>query len=123
VERNGTTNTLPRSGHPSKLDGRARRTLIREATKRPKATLKDLQGFMAGTGQSVHMTTISQALHKAGLYGRVARKKPFLKKCHTQSCLRYAKTHLEDWKTIWQKLLWSDETKIDFFGLNSKHYV
>lgn len=68
VERHksgGTTNTLPRSGRPSKLGDQARRTLIREAIKRPKATLKELQVFMVGTGRSVHVTTISQALHKA----------------------------------------------------------
>lgn len=34
---------------------------------------------MVGTYQSVHVTTISQALHKTGLYGKVARKRPFLK--------------------------------------------
>ena len=39
----GTTKTLPRSGYPSKLDDQARRRLIREATKRPMATLKELQ--------------------------------------------------------------------------------
>lgn len=117
---NGTTNTLPRSGHQSKLDDRARKTLIREGTKRPKATLKDLQDFMAVTDWSVHVTTISQALHEAGLYGRVARKKPFLKNCHTPSRLRSAKIHLEDPVTMWKKVLWSDETKIELYGLNSK---
>ena len=46
----GTTKTLPRSGRPSKLDDQARRRLIREATKRPMATLKELPAFMAKTG-------------------------------------------------------------------------
>ncbi|MGH0179012.1 UNVERIFIED_CONTAM: hypothetical protein FKN15_003272 [Acipenser sinensis] len=87
------TQTLPRSGCPSKLDDRARR-LIREATKRLMATLQELQAFMAKTGQSVHVTTISQALHKSGLYGRVARWKPLLKKAHLESHLKYAKKTL-----------------------------
>ena len=64
----GTTKTLPRSSRPSKLDDQARRRLIREATKRPMATLKELHAFMAKTGHCVHVTTISQALHKSGLY-------------------------------------------------------
>ncbi|KAJ8401237.1 hypothetical protein AAFF_G00388190 [Aldrovandia affinis] len=46
----GTIKTLPRSGRPSKLDDRARRRLIREATKRPMATMKELQDFMAKSG-------------------------------------------------------------------------
>ena len=97
--------------------------LIREATKRPMATLKDLQVFIAEIGQPVHVKTISQALHKAGLYGRVAKKKPFLKKCHSLVCALQKKKHLEDRAAMWQKVVWSDETKIELFGLNSKCYV
>ena len=55
----GTFKTLPRSGHPSKLDDHVKRRLIREATKRPIATLKEVQAFMAKTGHCVHGTTIS----------------------------------------------------------------
>ena len=37
----GTTTNLPREGRPPKLTDQPRRALIREATKRPKKTLKD----------------------------------------------------------------------------------
>lgn len=87
---------LPRSGRLSKLDDWARRTLIREASTRPVVTLKEMQVFRHGTGQSVHVITIFQALHKAGLYDSLARKKTFLKKCHTLCHLCYAKRHLKD---------------------------
>ena len=76
----GTTKTLPRSGRPSKLDDLARRRVIREVSNRPMATLKVLHAFMARTGHCVHVTTISKAFHKSGLYGRVVRKKPLFKK-------------------------------------------
>ena len=72
----GTTETLPRSSRPSTLNDQARRRLIREATKRPMATFKELQAFMAKTGHCVYVTTISQELHKSGLDGGVARRKP-----------------------------------------------
>ena len=91
----GTTKTLPISGCPSKLDDQTRRRLIREAIKRPMATLKELHSFMAKTGHCVHVKTISQALHKSGLYGRVAGRKPLLKKAHLESRLRYAKKQLQ----------------------------
>ena len=78
----GTTKTLPRSGGPSKLDDQTRRRLSREANKRPMATLKEVHDFMAKTGHCVHATTISQALHKSGLHGGVARRKPLIKKVH-----------------------------------------
>ena len=33
------------------------------------------------------------------------------------------KKHLDDSAAMWKKILWSDETKIELFGLNSKRYV
>jgi transposase len=74
-----TTANLPRPGRPSKLSAHTRRRLIRDAAKRPMITLDELQRSTAEVGDSVHRTTISHILHKSGLYGRVARRKPFLK--------------------------------------------
>ena len=70
----GTTVTLPRTGRPSKIDDKTRRKLVREAAKRPTATLKELQEFLASTGCVVHVKTISRLLHMSGLWGRVARR-------------------------------------------------
>ena len=72
----GTTTNLPREGLPPKLTDQARRALIREARKRTKITLKELQRSTEEIGVSVHRTTLSRTLLRAGLYGRVARKKP-----------------------------------------------
>ena len=69
----GTTTNLTREGLPLKLMDQARRALIREATK-------------------THTTSI-RTLHRAGLYGRVARKKQFLKEKNKQTCLVFAKRH------------------------------
>ena len=71
----GTTTNLPREGRPPKLMDQARRALISEATKRPKIALKELQSSAAEIGVSVHRTILSRTLHRAGIYGRVARKK------------------------------------------------
>ena len=76
----GTTATLPREGRPPKLSDQVRRALVREATKRPMVTLKELERSTAEMGETVHGTTITWTLHKAGLYGRVAIRKPLLKK-------------------------------------------
>jgi transposase len=82
-----TTANLPRPGRPSKLSAHTRRRLIRDAAKRPMITLDELQRSTAEVGDSVHRTTISRILHKSGLYGRVARRKPFLKDIHKKCCL------------------------------------
>ena len=58
---------MPREGHPPKLTDQARRELIKEATKRPKITPKELQSSTEEIEVSVHRTTLSRILHRAGL--------------------------------------------------------
>ena len=83
-------------------------------------TLEELQKSTAQVGESVHRTTISCALHKSGLYGRVVKRNPMLKASHKKSCLQFARSHVGDTANMWKKVLWSDETKIIFFGLKAK---
>lgn len=111
--------TLPRTGHLSKID-KTRRKLVREAAKRPTATLKELQEFLASTACVVHMTAISCLLHMSGLWGRMARRKPYLTKKNIQAQLHFAKTHLKSSKCVWENVLWANETKVELFGHNSK---
>ena len=37
--------------------------------------------------------------------------------------LQFTKRHIKDSQTMRNKILWSDETKIEVFGLNAKHHV
>jgi hypothetical protein len=82
--------------------------LIREATKRPKITLKELQRSTAEIGISVHRTTLSRTLHRSRLYGREARKRQFLKEKNKQTRLVFTRRHVGDSPNIWKKVLWSD---------------
>jgi hypothetical protein len=70
-------------------------------------------------GEPSRRTTIYAALHQSGLYDRVARQKPLLSKQHMTAHLELAKGHLKT-QTMRNKILWSDETKIELFGLNAK---
>ena len=53
----------------------------------------------------------------------VPRRKPLLSKRHKTAHLEFAKMHLKDTQTMRNKILWSDETKIELFGLNAKCHV
>ncbi|KAL0150322.1 hypothetical protein M9458_054430, partial [Cirrhinus mrigala] len=111
----GTTRTLPRAGRPAKLSYRGRRALVREVKKNPKITVAELQRCSREMGESCRKSTITAALHQSGLYGRAARRKPLLSARHMKARM--------DSKMVRNKILWSDETKIELFGLNSKWYV
>ena len=119
----GTTQTLPRAGRPTKLSNQARRTLVREVSKNPMTTLRELQSSLAEMGEHGGSTTISAALHKSWLYGRVAGWKPLLRKRHMTAHQEFAKGHLKDSESMRQNILWSDEMKIELFDMNAKRYV
>ena len=42
-----------------------------------------------------------------------------MKMAHVQARLKFAKEHLDDPEEVWEKVMWSDETKIELFGINS----
>ena len=92
-------------------------------TENPMVTLTGLQNSSVEMGEPSRRTTISAALHQSGLYGRMARRKPFLIKRHMTARLEFAKRHLKDSHTKRNMIHWSDETKIELFGLNAKSHV
>ncbi|KAG2461527.1 TCB1 transposase, partial [Polypterus senegalus] len=118
-----TTRTVLRAGRPSKLSDRGRRALVREVTKNPMVTLSEHQRSSVEKGEISRRTTISAAIHQSGLYGRVARRKPLLSKRHMAARLEFTKRHLKDSQIMRNKILWSDETKIELFGVNARRHV
>ncbi|KAG2465219.1 TC1A transposase, partial [Polypterus senegalus] len=108
-----TTKTLPRAGRPSKLSNWGRRALVREVTKNLMVTLSELQRSSVERGEPSKRPPISAAIHQSGLYGRVAKRKQLLSKRHMAARLESAKRHLKDSQTMRNKILWSDETKIE----------
>ncbi len=70
-------------------------------------------------GTIVTKKTIVNALRREGLKSCSARKVPLLKKAHVQARLKFANDSEENWV----KVLWSDETKIELFDINSTRLV
>ena len=80
----GTCVNLARAGRPHKLSDRAKRRLVREATKTPMTTQKELQASAAKMIETMHTTTVAQVLHQSKLYWR----EPLLKKTSYQISTR-----------------------------------
>lgn len=116
-KEHGTTTNLPGQGRPPKLTYQARGALIREAAQRPKVTLEELQSSTAEARVSVHRTKISCTIHRAGLYGMVARRKPLRSAKSKKAHFDFAQRHMGDCQNVWRKVLWSDETKIELLAM------
>ena len=125
-----TISTVPRSTGPLGRNGRPwaqfligpenterqrqRQRRIGMVRNNPQITSKDLQGYLAADGLTVHRSTIPRKLPKERLYGRVMHKKPFLHTRHKLGHLSYAKTYLD--KPIsfleWDSVDWWDKKRI-----------
>ncbi|KAE8600677.1 hypothetical protein XENTR_v10013352 [Xenopus tropicalis] len=97
--------------------------ILRKVKKHPRTTREELVNDLKLAGTTVTKKTIGNTLHRNGLKSCRARKVPLLKKAHVQAHLKFANEHLNDSVSDWEKVLWSDETKIELFGINSTRCV
>ena len=97
--------------------------MLKDVTKNPMVTLTELKSSSVEIVVLLEGSPISAALHQSGLYGRVARSKPLLSKRHITARWELAKRYLKDSQIMRNKIIWSDETKIELFGLNDKCHV
>jgi transposase len=117
------TVNLPRPGAPCKISPRGASMIMRKVRDQPRTTRQDLVNDLKRAGTTVSEKTISNTLRCHGLKSCSARKVPLLKPAHVQARLKFANDHLDDPEEEWEKVMWSDETKIELFGLNSTRRV
>ena len=67
-------------------------------------------------GQPVSAQTIRRTLHEIGPHGCCPRRKPLLKMMHKKVHKLFAEDKQTKDMDYWNHVLWSDETKINFFG-------
>ncbi|KAI4874848.1 hypothetical protein NFI96_010395 [Prochilodus magdalenae] len=113
----------PRSGAPCKISPRGVSLIMRKVRNQPKTTRGELVNDLKAAGTTVTKKTIGNTLRRNGLKSCSARKVPLIKKAQVQARLKFASEHLDDSESDWEKVLWSDETKIELFGINSTRRV
>ncbi|KAK6314069.1 hypothetical protein J4Q44_G00155280 [Coregonus suidteri] len=109
----------PRSGAPCKISPRGASMIMRKVRDQPRTTRQDLVNDLKRSGTTVSKITISNTLRRHGLKSCSARKVPLFKPAHVQARLKFANDHLDDPEEEWEKVMWSDETKIG--PLTKKH--
>ena len=122
-KKHKVTTNLPRSGAPRKISPRGISMMMRKVRDQPSATQEELVNDLEAVGTTATKRTISNTLHRARLKSCCMCKVPLLKKAHVQAHLKFAKEHLDDPEEAWEKMMWSDETKIEQFGINSTSRV
>uniref|UniRef100_A0A9J8CTN1 Transposase Tc1-like domain-containing protein n=1 Tax=Cyprinus carpio carpio TaxID=630221 RepID=A0A9J8CTN1_CYPCA len=113
-----TTISRPRSGALCKISPHGVRIIMRKVRDQPRTTQEELVNDLKAVGTTVTKQNIGNTLHQNGLKYCSACKVPLFKNAHVQACLKFAKEQLNDSEKVWEKVLWSDETKIELFGIN-----
>ena len=117
-KKHKVTANLPRSGAPRKISPREISMMMRKVRDQPSTTQEELVNDLKAVGTTVTKRTISNTLHREGLKSCCMRKVHLLKKARVQARLKFAKEHLDDPEEAWENVMWSDETKIELFGIN-----
>ena len=120
-KEHGLTSDLPRKGRPRKVSERAARSTVRNVMHKPFTTRGELQKELQAAGTKVSKDKISRTLHRVRLHSRTPRKTPVLKPKHVKARPEFANRHLEKPALFWNKILWSDEIKLELFaGISSR---
>lgn len=90
---------------------------------RKKTCAQITEEFNYGRCRSVSHSTVRKVLLKWNMRGRVAAKKPLLRKQNVAKRLSFAKKHVKWSKKQWAKVLFSDESKFKMFGTKRRVFV
>jgi len=123
-EETNSTKNRRRSGRPKALTVREQRNIIKEAIKNPFVSAQSLSADIAtSSGKTVSAQTVRNVLHSAKIYGRAARKKPFINDKNRQKRLGFAKAYINKPMEFWKNVIFSDESKYNIFGSDGKKFV
>lgn len=71
----------------------------------------------------VSVSTVKRQLQDAGLHGRIAKKKPYLRLTNKKKKLRWEKEHRHWTLQECKNVFWTDESKFVVFGSNRRTFV
>ena len=85
----------------------------------PFITRSEIKTDLEGAGINVSKDTNSKALYRTGFHSRLPRKVPLLESKHVKDRLKFVETNGKKGMQFWEKVIWSDETKVELFGRNT----
>lgn len=116
-KKRGSISPAKRSGRPLKTTGRIDRAIVKKAElDRGLSATKIAKQIENEFSIRLSSQSVRNRLHKTGLKGRVALKKPWLSAKNIKKRLKWAQDHISWSSDDWNKVIWSDETKVMLFG-------
>lgn len=120
----GSLSNKKRSGRPVTTTPAEDRQIVMISKRNRRKTAPEIAAEVSvGRRKQISVTTVKRRLGKAGLHGRVAVRKPLLRKKNKQKRYAWAQAHknwtVEDWKQV----LWSDESKFEIYGSRRRVFV
>ena len=86
-------------------------------------TREELQEDLHPSECSVTKRTISNEMLRNCLNSRRPKKTPLQLKRRRDAKLKFVRQHKEKENSFWERVVWTDETKIELFGHNYQNYV
>lgn len=87
------------------------------------AIRQSLQNDQSLSGVNVTKQTISNDLHRDSIKSHSPRKTPLLLKWHRDARLKFATEHKDKENYYWERVLWTDKSKIELFRRNFLNHV
>ena len=113
-----STANLPRNGRLRKINERTSRRISKNVQINPFITRSEIKTDLKSIGINVGKDTISRALYCTDFHSRSPRKVPLLKIKPVKDRLKFVETYEKKSMQFWEKIIWSDETKVELFGRN-----
>lgn len=122
-KKNNTFDNLPRK-RPRKTTEPEDRIISRMSKKNPFSSSNEIKEKLR-TKYDINLSarTVRRRLQEIDLPGRISRKKPLLSQRHIKNRIEFAKEHKDKPQIFWNKILWSDESKVNLFGNDARRYV
>lgn len=114
----------PGRGRKRILSAGDERLITRKVNQNPKISVPELTSEVTQMiNRPISTETVRRTLRKNKLHGRVARNKPFISAVNKKKRLAFAEKYVSKPVEFWERVLFTDETKINLFGSDGKQIV
>ena len=121
---NGSNTDRTRSGRPRITTIAEDNSLVLMSKRDRRKTAPEIRAQFNSCHQNeISVDVVKKRLRSVGLNGRVAKRKPFLRKINKIKRMKWAQQHKNWTVDDFKKVLWTDESKFELFGNGRRTYV